>query len=220
MRAPAIIRQPALPADSVVIWLHGLGASGDDFVPVIPHLGLDAAHAVRFIFPNAPDLPVTINGGIVMPAWYDILSLGLDREVDSEQLLRSADEIRQLIDEQIAQGIDSRRIILAGFSQGGAVAYHCALSYPKPLGGLLALSTYFATPQQTRLHPSNAELPIQVYHGSQDDMVSPQLAQTAVAQLKELGLSPQSFIYPMEHQVCLEQIIAIGAFINRVLSRD
>jgi len=133
------------PADACVFIIHGLGADGHDFEPLVPALALPESANVRFIMPHAPRLPVTINGGMVMPAWYDILAMDLGRRVDEVQLKKSAERIQALIQEQIDQGIDSQRIIVAGFSQGGAVAYQAALSFPQPLGGLLAMSTYFAT---------------------------------------------------------------------------
>src|SRR5699024_8577066 len=144
MSLEVIQHDPAGKADAVIIWLHGLGASGNDFVPMTEHLTFAQAQT-RFLFPHAPQLPVTINQGMVMPAWYDITDMSIDRQIDSTQLRESAASIHQLIDEQVAQGIDSQRIIIAGFSQGGAVGYEAALTYPKPLGGLMAHSTYFAT---------------------------------------------------------------------------
>lgn len=127
---PAVEVEPTSPATAAVIWLHGLGADGHDFVPIIPELGLPPDHGIRFIFPHAPDMPVTVNGGYVMPAWYDILEIDLDRKVDVAQLQASAREVGKLIEREIARGIPSERIVIVGFSQGGAVAYQAALSYP------------------------------------------------------------------------------------------
>ena len=168
---PTVDVEPISPATATVIWLHGLGADGHDFVPIIPELGLPRDHGIRFIFPHAPALPVTINGGYVMPAWYDILEMSLDRKVDVAQLQASAQEVGKLIEREIARGIPSERIVIAGFSQGGAVAYQAALSYPKPLAGLLALSTYFATTDTVALNAANAQLPIHIFHGKQDTIV-------------------------------------------------
>ena len=152
---PGVEIDPASPANAAVIWLHGLGANGHDFEPVVPELHLPESLPVRFIFPHAPQIPVTINSGYIMPAWYDILEMELDRKVDLAQLQQSALQIQQLIDREIERGIDSRRIVIAGFSQGGAVGFEAALSYPKPLAGLLALSTYFATADSIDIHPAN-----------------------------------------------------------------
>ncbi|MCH8542619.1 MAG: alpha/beta fold hydrolase [Alcanivorax sp.] len=205
-------------ADAAIIWLHGLGANGHDFEPIVPELRLPASIAARFIFPHAPEIPVTVNGGMRMPAWYDIKAMDLDRVVDEAQLLDSASKTVALIEREIARGIDSSRIIVAGFSQGGAVAYHAALTCDKPLGGLLALSTYFATPDTTRLNAANRSLPVQICHGSADPMVPEQLGQRAVAQLQGMGLSPAYLTYPMGHEVCLPEISDIAAFFTRCLS--
>ncbi|MBQ23626.1 dienelactone hydrolase family protein [Alcanivorax sp.] len=207
--------EPSAQATASVIWLHGLGASGHDFEPIVPELQLPADLPVRFIFPHAPQIPVTVNGGMVMPAWYDILAMDIDRKVDEAGVLASADAVDALIEREIARGIPSERIIIAGFSQGGAVAYQAALRHPKPLAGLLTLSTYMAMP----VSPSNANasLPVMICHGSMDPMVPEQLGQRAVASLKEMGLEPEYHSYPMEHMVCLEQIREIGQWLSRQL---
>ena len=215
---PAIEIEPTLPATAAIIWLHGLGADGHDFAPIVPELRLPKDLAVRFIFPHAPSIPVTINNGFVMPAWYDILAMDIDRKVDEVQLRASAAAITQLIEREIERGIDSRRIILAGFSQGGAVNYEAALSYSKPLGGLLALSTYFATADSIKPHPANQQLPIQVYHGSLDPVAPPALGQLSITRLKALGYRPEFQSYSMEHAVCPEQIRHIGNWISEQLT--
>lgn len=195
-----------------VIWLHGLGASGHDFEPVVPELGVTMP--VRFVFPHAPVMPVTINGGYAMPAWYDILEMSLERKVDVAQIIRSSEAINQLINEQIAQGIASENIIIAGFSQGGAVAYHTVLTNTRKLGGLLALSTYFATASEIDQVLVNGDVAVKIDHGDFDDIVPPILGVQAKEKLEKLGLSPTLSCYPMAHQVCLTQIKAIGAWIN------
>ena len=205
-------------ANAAVIWLHGLGASGHDFEPVVPELRLPESIAARFIFPHAPSIPVTINGGMVMPAWYDIKAMDLERSLDEDQLLESAHRTSDLISRELDRGIESRRIVVAGFSQGGAVAYHAALTYPLPLAGLMALSTYFATPKQTQPHAANSALPTLVAHGTNDPMVPEQLGRQSVEQLKTLGLEPEYHSYPMGHEVCLEQIRDISSFLQRVLA--
>ncbi|MEQ9547681.1 MAG: carboxylesterase [Marinobacter sp.] len=200
---------------ATVIWLHGLGASGHDFEPIVPELGLPANAAVRFLFPHAPVMPVTINGGMSMPAWYDIKAMDIDRVVDTEQLKASADAVAQLIEREIGRGISSENIIIAGFSQGGAVAYELGLSYPKRLAGLLALSTYFATADTVEVSSANRTIPINVYHGTFDPMVPEALGRRSIEQLETKGYQPRYETYPMEHSVCLEEVQSIGRFIRQ-----
>ena len=215
---PCIEIEPDKPADAAVIWLHGLGADGNDFAPIVPELRLPDNMAVRFVFPNAPSIPVTINGGFVMPAWYDILALDMGRKVDRSQLLASAEKIRLLIDREIDRGISSQRIVLAGFSQGGAVSYQTALTYMQPLAGLLCLSTYFATGDSITPNRANKKLPIQICHGSRDPMVPEQLGQASYQRLLEMGYSVDYKTYPMEHAVCPEEIADISQWLQRVLA--
>ncbi|MEH6470721.1 MAG: carboxylesterase [Halopseudomonas sp.] len=215
---PAIEIDPAQPATAAIIWLHGLGADGHDFAPIVPELRLPEQLAVRFIFPHAPSIPVTINNGMVMPAWYDILEMDIDRKVDEVQLRSSAAAVKLLIDREIERGIDSRRILIAGFSQGGAVNYQAALSYDKPLGGLLALSTYFATADSIEPHPANRQLPIQIYHGSLDPVVPETLGRSSFDTLTAMGYQPDYQTYSMEHAVCPAQISHIGQWISARLT--
>lgn len=207
------------PIQHAVIWLHGLGASGHDFEPVVPELGLNSDVGVRFVFPHAPKIPVTVNGGYVMPAWYDILEMTLDRKVDTEQIAQSANLINKLIDEQIAQGVPSQNIIIAGFSQGGAVAYHTVLTNERKLGGLLALSTYFATANLVERVSVNQDIAVKIDHGDFDDVVPPVLGVQATQKLNNLGLSPVFSTYPMAHQVCLSQIKSIGVWLNQLFKQ-
>lgn len=200
---------------AAVIWLHGLGASGHDFEPVVPELGLPESAAVRFIFPHAPDMPVTINGGMTMPAWYDIKAMDIDRIVDTDQLMASSDAVAKLVDREIERGVKSENIIIAGFSQGGAVAYELGLSYPKRLGGIVALSTYFATAKTVSVSDANRGIPISIYHGTHDPMVPESLGRLSVEKLKELGFDPSYRTFPMEHSVCLEEVQDIGGFIRK-----
>ncbi len=205
-----------MPITKAVIWLHGLGANGYDFVPVVPELGLSDEVGVRFIFPNAPKLPVTINGGYVMPAWYDILEMGdLSRKVDVVQINQSANRIKEIVKAQENDCILPKDIVVAGFSQGGAVAYQVAMSLPK-LGGLLALSTYFATASEFDKHSvlASEALPICIQHGTYDDVVSATLGAQAKTTLESLGFKPSFKLYPMAHQVCMAQIRDIGAWLN------
>lgn len=204
--------------DAAVIWLHGLGASGHDFEPVVPELGLPQDASVRFIFPHAPEMPVTINGGIRMPAWYDIKSLELGRTVDKDQLVASAAAVAALVAQEIERGVKPERIVIAGFSQGGAVAYELGLSYPERLAGILALSTYFATADSVSCSEANRDIPISVFHGTHDPMVPEALGRDSVAKLQAMGYKAEYQTYPMEHAVCLEEIHAIGRFLHNVLS--
>lgn len=206
------------PIDKAVIWLHGLGAKGDSFVSIVPMLALPSSLAVRFVFPQAPSMPVTINGGLVMPAWYDILEKSIDRKVDTDQIARSSQAINALVQEQIAQGVPSQNIIIAGFSQGGAVAYHTVLTSPYPLAGLLALSTYFATKEQVTAVPVNRTIPIRIDHGLYDDSVPAILGQKAKASLEQLGLKPSLHHYPTAHQISATQISDIGAWITHIFN--
>lgn len=211
---PHIELNPPTSATATVIWLHGLGASGDDFVPIIPELDLPKELAIRFIFPHAPERAVTINGGYIMPAWYDITAMSIEREIDEQQLLASSAAVAQFIDREIARGIASERIILAGFSQGGAVVYQTALTYPKPLGGLLALSTYFATHKTIAINPANQQLPIAIFHGIYDSVVNELLGSQALQTLRALGYQPLYRSYEMEHEVCLEQVMDISEWLQ------
>ena len=210
------------PANKVinraVIWLHGLGASGHDFEPVVPQLGLDADMAVRFIFPHAPNRPVTINGGMVMPAWYDILEMSLERKVDVNQIEESAQQIQDLIAREVERGVKPEHIVIAGFSQGGAVAYHVALGYPERLAGLMTLSTYLATNDNISYSDANKDMPILIEHGTHDPVVPAILGEQAKQLLSEKGYNVAYHTYPMAHQVCMPQIQNIGKWLKKVLA--
>jgi phospholipase/carboxylesterase len=201
--------QPSL----AVIWLHGLGADGHDFEPIVPELGLRIP--VRFVFPHAPVRPVTINGGMAMRAWYDIL--GFDRQAaeDAAGIRASAAAVTKLIDRELARGMASDRIVLAGFSQGGAVALQTALREPRPLAGVLALSTYLplrATLAAER-SAANSGLPIFMAHGTADPVLPLALAESSRRTLEALGYEVEWHAYPMPHSVCVEEISAIGAWL-------
>lgn len=211
--------EPATEATAAVIWLHGLGASGHDFEAVVPELRLPPEFAVRFILPHAPSIPVTINGGMVMPAWYDILALDFERKIDEQDILRSAANITELIDREVARGIPSDRVIIAGFSQGGAVAYEAALTYPSPLAGLMALSSYFATHRTFQPHSANMAIPIHLFHGIHDPMVPEAMGKHALALLESLGYQPKYRCYPMEHAVCPAEISDISTWIQECLKQ-
>ena len=204
-----------------VIWMHGLGADGSDFEPIVPELGLAESPAVRFIFPNAPSRPGTCNGGYVMRAWYDIISLEPDsRQIDETGLLESREIVRQLIQREEKRGIPSQRIFLAGFSQGGAVAYLSALTHPEPLAGVIALSTYIPEARLITedLSAANRHIPLFVAHGTDDDVVSIKLGRQALALLEQCGLKPAWHTYDMPHSVCIDEVRDIGTWLNARIS--
>jgi phospholipase/carboxylesterase len=215
---PCLELEPPRPAGAAVVWLHGLGADGHDFAPIVPELGLPADHAVRFVFPHAPRIPVTLNGGLVMPAWYDIRSLDAAGQ-DEAGIRRSDEAVRRLIDREEARGVVSGRIVLAGFSQGGAIALFTGLRHPRRLAGIMALSTFLAAPEslEAELGPANRDVPIFQAHGTFDPMVAPALGRMTRDWLVERGWPVEAHEYPMAHQVCLDEIRSIGAWLRRVL---
>lgn len=205
------------PVNAAVIWLHGLGADGNDFAPIVPHLAQPEGINIRFVFPHAPQLAVTINNGMRMPAWYDILEMSLDRKVDVAQLRQSADAVIALIEREIERGVPAERIVLAGFSQGGAVAYEAALSYGKRLAGVMCLSTYLATRESVELDKAQQHTPFLIQHGLMDPIVPASLGEQARDWLTEKGYAVRYDSYPMQHQVCPEQISVIRDWLSDVL---
>ncbi len=220
MNQPAVIEllsNKSAPVDAAIIWLHGLGADGNDFAPIVPQLKLPADYAVRFVFPTAASIPVTINNGFVMPAWYDILRLDNIRSIDEAGLRQSAARAQALIQREIDRGIAAERIVLAGFSQGGAVAIEAALSFDRRLGGIVALSTYFPTADSVATQTAQRGLPALVCHGTMDPMVPEALGQAAASNLREEGLSPEYRTWPMAHEVCAAEIQQIGLWLRSLL---
>lgn len=217
---PSIEIETAAQPTHAVIWLHGLGANGDDFAPIVPELGLPQGLAVRFVFPHAPEMPVTINAGYVMPAWYDILSLAKDaRQVDLAGIEQSRLKINALIEREKARGIPASHIVIAGFSQGGAMAYSVGLTYPEQLAGVMALSAYIPSFEwlASQRHASNQQTPIFAAHGVQDPVVGLAMGQQAVSWLQQQQYPVQWQQYPMQHQVCLAEIQQIGQWLAQVL---
>ena len=210
--------------DAAVIWLHGLGADGNDFVPVVPELNLARADgktaAIRFIFPHATMIPVTLNGGYVMRAWYDILGTDLARREDESGLRRSQQSIEALIANERARGIACERIVLAGFSQGCALTLLTGLRHSERLAGLICLSGYLplAAKTATERSATNASVPIFMAHGRQDPMITMDRAQASRQALTALGYTIEWHDYPMPHSVCAQEIDDIGTFLRRVLS--
>jgi phospholipase/carboxylesterase len=201
-----------------VIWLHGLGADGHDFAPLVPELQLPDSLPVRFIFPHAPQIPVTVNGGYFMPAWYDILEMNLERKIDEVQLIKNARAVQGLIRREIERGIPAGRIILAGFSQGGAVVYQAGYTFDQPLGGFLVLSSYFATATSITIHPANKNTPLLIQHGTRDSVVAPVLGERASQFVKSFGGNVTYESYVMEHSLCGEQILAISQWLQARLT--
>jgi phospholipase/carboxylesterase len=205
---------------AAVIWLHGLGADGNDFVPIVPELKLPNDLGIRFIFPNAPHQPVTCNGGYVMRSWYDIYSLNdFDRE-DKTGLMQSQQTVEQLIQNEISRGIKPDRIILMGFSQGGAVVLHTGLRYSQRLAGIGALSTYLPLRDDVmeEKHSANTNIPIFMAHGLHDTIVRYEFGEKSCQLLQQLGYCVNWFSYPMEHNVCAEEINDISTWIQQTLS--
>jgi phospholipase/carboxylesterase len=192
-----------------IIWLHGLGDSGNGFLPIAPELGLPAELGVRFIFPHAPEQPVTINGGMVMRAWYDIKSFDLDKRADETGVRDSSAQVEALIQAELDKGIPADKIILAGFSQGGVIALHLAPRLKQKLAGVMALSTYMCAPQKLADEAVQAELDIFMAHGSQDPVVPMMAGRQAFDTLTTQGYTVSWQDYPMAHQVCAEELTAI-----------
>ena len=211
--------KPSQPTNAVVIWLHGLGDSGHGFAPIASQLPIDSKHNIHFIFPHAPERPVTINNGFVMRAWYDIKSLELDRRADEEGVIESAQQVEALIQQQIDAGIPANRIILAGFSQGGVVALHLGLRFGQRLAGILAMSTYMCSPENLKEQASDANrlVPIMQCHGTDDEMVPLFMGEKAKSTLQENNYTVDWRTYPMQHNVCPQQVGDIAQWINSVL---
>jgi phospholipase/carboxylesterase len=206
------------PAGSV-IWLHGLGADGHDFGPLVPELVRPGERALRFVFPHAPVRPVTINGGYAMRAWYDIVSFDRNAAQDVTGIRASQAAVHALIEREIARGTDSAHIVLAGFSQGGAVAVYTGTRHPQALAGIVGLSCYALLGADFTRERSmaNCTTPIFLAHGTQDPVVSPLLGEELRQQLETAGCKVESHSYPMPHAVCEEEIAHVAAWLRRVL---
>ena len=213
-------REPSTPARSSIIWLHGLGADGHDFEPIVPELGLAEDLAVRFIFPHAPERAVTINGGMVMRAWYDILGLDIRRDEDIEGLRTSETQVRTLVEREVSRGVSEERIVLAGFSQGGAIALQAGVRHPRRLAGIMALSTYLTLPEQleSEADPANGDCPIFMAHGTHDPVVPYEGGQLSRQALEAQGYEIEWREYPMQHSVCAEEIADISSWLTGVLA--
>ena len=211
--------ETASAPDAAVIWLHGLGADGNDFAPIVPELVRDGERAWRFVFPHAPSRPITINGGMSMPAWYDIVSLDRGRVEDAAGFRDTDTAIRQLIEREIERGIPAQRIVLGGFSQGGAVSLYTAPRYADRLAGIMALSTYLPLPGRLAAErtAANAGTPIFMAHGIADATLPLTLGLESRDHLKSLGFAVEWHQYPMAHAVCPAEITDIRHYLFRVL---
>lgn len=216
---PCVTVTPSTEHKATVIWLHGLGADGHDFEPIVPELKLPESLGLKFVFPHAPVMPVTINGGYEMRAWYDIRDTDLANREDKAGVRQSASHIEKLIDAEMDAGIPSDKIILAGFSQGGAIALHLATRTQQKLAGIVALSTYLTMPEELASEKSEANLdtPIFMAHGSQDPVVPMQRGQFSAKTLQDNGFKVSWQDYPMAHAVCLEEIKALGSYLQTQL---
>jgi phospholipase/carboxylesterase len=208
--------QPTAEHRYSIIWLHGLGADGHDFETIIPELRLNAEAHIHFIFPDAPFRPITINGGMTMRAWFDILELSRNLKVDISGIYDSVELIKRLIEEEIAKGISSERILLAGFSQGGTIALHAGLSYTRRLAAIVSLSAFLPTVEQLKTERSaaNQDIPILIAHGILDSVVDVEFGKKTSDQLQTLGYNVEWCDFMMDHSVCHEEIERIADFIN------
>lgn len=211
---------PSDPAKATVIWLHGLGADGHDFEAIAPQLQSELTVPTRFVFPHAPHRPVTVNGGYVMRAWYDITAFDLSHAQDAEGIHASARQLSALIQREIHNGIAAEHIVVAGFSQGGAIALHSGLRYPQRLAGILALSTYLplASTVDAERNPVNCDIPIFMAHGNDDTVVPLAHALASKDLLQQLGYMVEWHSYEMPHSLCDQELNDIVAWLTRTLS--
>lgn len=218
-KLPAVELETRPNPDAAVILLHGLGADGNDFVPIIKELELPKERGIRFVFPHAPTRPVTINGGYVMRAWYDIVGVDLTNRADETGIRDSQAIVEKFIARERARGIAASRIVLAGFSQGGVIALQTGLRHPEKLGGIIALSTYLAMPQKlaTEASAANLGIPIFMAHGTADPTIRVDWADASRRALETAGYKLDWHTYPMQHSVSLEEIRDLGAWIRKVL---
>ena len=207
------------PPTASVIWLHGLGADGHDFEPIVPELDLPDSLPVRFVFPHAPMQPVTINGGAVMRAWYDVYGLQGVRREDAAGVRASQAAVEELLARETKRGIPASRLVLAGFSQGGAIALQTGLRHPERLAGIMALSTYLPVADTLAAEASaaNREVPIFMAHGLDDPLIPIERARISRKLLEGAGYRVEWHEYPMEHSVCAEEIADVSAWLQRAL---
>ena len=217
---PYVEVNPTLPPKAAVIWLHGLGDSGNGFAPIVPELKLPESLAIRFIFPHAPTRPVTINNGMSMRAWYDIKSMDFNHRADAQGVKESAALVQDLIEAEIANGIPANKIVLAGFSQGGVIALHLGTRYNKALAGIMSLSSYMCEPEKlsTEAGQANKTTSIFVAHGQHDEVVPIFMGNTAFKTLESNGYPVTWNEYPMQHNVCPQELTDISAWLQQRLA--
>lgn len=210
---------PEVEPAYVVIWLHGMGADGHDFETIVPALQLPDTLPIRYLFPHAPQRTVTVNMGVVMRAWYDIVETDVSRQVDVDSILASAQLLDNLIQRELDNGVPSEKILLAGFSQGGVIVMHTTLRHAKPLAGILAMSTYLPTVDSLEAERSeaNRNIPIFMAHGQNDPVIPIVNAENTREALARLDYNVQLRTYPMEHHVCIEEIADIRTWLLEVL---
>jgi phospholipase/carboxylesterase len=218
-RLAAIEIETAHAPDASVIWMHGLGDDGRGWSEVVPTLQLPASLRVRFVFPHAPVMPVTINQGMSMRAWYDVRAANITERADLDGVRRSEQQVGALIEHEASRGISPARIVLAGFSQGGAIALFAGLRYPQRIAGIVALSTYLIAPDLLADDASSAnrDVPIFMAHGTRDPVVQFPWGETSRRALEAGGWSVEWHAYPMEHSAVIEEIVEVGRFLVRVL---
>ncbi|WP_158965711.1 alpha/beta hydrolase [Paraglaciecola sp. L3A3] len=217
---PYVEVNPTNPAKAAVIWLHGLGDSGNGFAPIVPELNIPPQLAIRFIFPHAPIRPVTINNGMPMRAWYDIKSMDFASRADRTGVNESAALVQSLIDKEITQGIPAEKIVLAGFSQGGVIALHLGTRIKQKLAGIMSLSSYMCEPEKltAEAHTANKHTPIFIAHGQQDEVVPMFMGNAAYKVLVENGYQASWIEYMMQHNVCAQELNDISKWLQKVLS--
>jgi phospholipase/carboxylesterase len=218
---PCIEIETAPNPSATIIWLHGLGADGNDFVPIIPQLNLAKCPAIRFVFPSAPSIAVTVNGGYVMPAWYDITGRAINDREDITGIHQSATAISELIEREASRGIAYEKIVLAGFSQGCAMSLQVGLRFPHRLAGIMALSGYLPLANSLALERSeaNSKTPILMAHGVWDTVITPERAEASADNLEKLGYQVDWNTYPMEHSLHPDELVDISNFLTMVLSK-
>ncbi|WP_299075054.1 alpha/beta hydrolase-fold protein [uncultured Paraglaciecola sp.] len=217
---PYVEVNPKSNIKATVIWLHGLGDSGNGFAPIVPELKLPEELGIRFVFPHAPIRPVTINNGMTMRAWYDITSLDFNHRADSQGVNESSTFVKALIEQEVANGVPANKIVLAGFSQGGVIALNLGTRLEHSLAGIMSMSSYMSEPEKLgeAAHDANKHTPIFIAHGTHDDVVPIFMGNAAFKVLESNSYQVTWHEYPMQHNVCNQQLNDISAWLQDKLS--